>query len=299
MSLRSSSKTKKISTIRNISSNNARPPEAILIMYREYAKVGDNDATLNSKQVNKCKCVKYEVRNNEKTGLMDRDIELKKCNKPVKPGTDFCDAHQNCLGYLRNFVNGFEPPYEPNAWAHPYIEGSHNCYAYFLDDRKQSIAAKCEEFCLKNNKEGCPKKDDDCQNLIPQPGHSYKYKKNNSSDQDRIYSCPNMINKVLADNPTIRPARLTDKCPANYYKGAMVVDRGNTFHFYRQNKDATWSHKPGILPVTNIDADGKQIYIPHFANRNYSKDRDEPIVYNDFCGYFCIPTNAYFETSLA
>ena len=38
----------------------------------------------------------------------------------------------------------------------------------------------------------------------------------------------------------------------------MVVDRGNTFHFYRQNKDGTWSHKPGVLPVTNKDASGKK-----------------------------------------
>ena len=63
-----------------------------------------------------------------------------------------------------------------------------------------------------------------------------------------------------------------------HYKGAMVVDRGNTFHFYRQNKDGTWSHKPGVLPVTNKDASGKKIYVPHFADRDYS-DRPEIIQY--------------------
>ena len=53
----------------------------------------------------------------------------------------------------------------------------------------------------------------------------------------------------------------------------MVVDPHNTFHFYRQNPDGTWSHKPGTAPISNIDADGKTIYVPHFANRDYSKER--------------------------
>ena len=39
-------------------------------------------------------------------------------------------------------------------------------------------------------------------------------------------------------------------------KIALVI-REDDYHWYRQNKDGTWSHKPGEFPVTNLDdADG-------------------------------------------
>ena len=304
---RQATKKQKQKLIINPVLGSTKPSPAQLVMYKFYANLGDNDATVNSKQNGLCKCVKYEVRDSKK-GIADKDIELLKCNNPVVKGTDFCKDHQNCMGFLRKYTSGFEPKYAPNAWSHPYVEGSHNCYAYFLDDKKASISAKCEEFCLKKNKKGCPLKDDDCQDLIPQPGDYFLLNNNGNTKgtigleekKDRKYTCPNMMNKILADNPEIKPSHLLEKCPANHYKGAMVVDTGNTFHFYRQNPDATWSHKPGILPVTNLDASGKKIYIPHFANRNYGKDRNNsPIIYNDFCGYYCIPSNKYYETNLS
>ena len=72
----------------------------------------------------------------------------------------------------------------------------------------------------------------------------------------------------------------------------MVVDPGNTFHFIGQNKDGTWSHKPGTLPVTNVDADNLPIYTPFTANRDYAKPGEsDPINYTGFCGYYCIPTD--------
>ena len=108
-----------------------------------------------------------------------------------------------------------------------------------------------------------------------------------------------MHNKILSDNPELIPSRLLEKCPANHYKGPMVVDPGNTFHFYRQNPNGSWSHKPGILPVANKDASKRDIVVPHFANRDYSKIDDSEINYTDFCGYYCIPINSYFETSLS
>ncbi len=204
------------------------------------------------------------------------------------------------MGYLKKYTNGYEPDYNPADWSHPYIEGSHNCYAYFLNDRKDSIKTKCKEICLKNNKKGCPKKDSDCQDLIPQPGDYYLLNKyGNTKKKETKYSCPNMHRKIQSDNPEVFSSKLLEKCPANYYKGAMVVDPGNTFHFYRQNKDGSWSHKPGILPVDNKDASKRPIAIPHFANRDYTNVDDSEIKYSDFCGYYCIPANSYFETSLS
>ncbi|NDB60510.1 hypothetical protein EB001_18990 [bacterium] len=42
-------------------------------------------------------------------------------------------------------------------------------------------------------------------------------------------------------------------------------------HFHTSSDISNFnSSVSGLLPVTNIDADGKSIYIPHFANRNYT-----------------------------
>ena len=95
-----------------------------------------------------------------------------------------------------------------------------------------------------------------------------------------------MIEKIINDNPSIQQTSFNKKCPVGSYKGAMVVDPGNTYHFYRQNADGTWSHKPGVLDVTNIDSDGNKIYFPHIASRTY---KNSGINYTDFCSYFCIP----------
>ena len=272
-----------------------------VVMYKKYLKLGDNDATLNKKkQKHLCKCINYKV-SKSKNSLNNNDVELDKCNKETVNGTDFCKEHQNCMSFLRKSLSGYELPYTPNKWSHPYIEGSHNCYAYFLNDKSDSLKVKCKELCLENNKSGCPKKIDECQDLIPQPGDHYLLNKyGHLKKKERKYSCPNMHRKIMSDNPFIKPVPFLQKCPKKHYKGAMVVDRDNTFHFYRQNPDGKWSHKPGILPVTNKDASGKYIYIPHFADRNYSdKPRENPIKYNDFCGYYCLPLDSYIETSMA
>jgi hypothetical protein len=78
----------------------------------------------------------------------------------------------------------------------------------------------------------------------------------------------------------------------------MVVDsagkKGNTYHFYRANNQGSWDHKPGISPISNLDASGREIYVPHFADRDYSNDSDDDsIKYNNFCGYYCIPSNVH------
>lgn len=282
--------------LNNKNNKNLNPAERILYML--YKELGQDDPTLNDKQNGLCRCVKYEYAKN-KDGSFNPDVEINKCNSPVKPGTDFCEKHQKCQGFLKQFLSGSEPKYNPQRWSDSYTEGSHNCYAYFLDDVKDSIRTKCQEICLKRGDKNCPKSTNECQTLIPQPGDYFLLQKYGSTKKkDRNYNCPNMVNKILADNPTIKPARLTEKCPTNYYKGAMVIETGSTFHFYRQNPDATWSHKPGILPVTDKDASDKKIYIPHYSDRDYKRGSGG-IFYDGFCGYFCIPNDNFFETRLS
>lgn len=249
---------------------------------RMYAIYKEDDNTITH-QKNRCMCFK-------------NDSSSTRCSKIVISGTDFCGDHQGCASALRKYTSGYEPSFKPADWTHPYIESSHNCYSYFLDDKDETIKEKCNELCLKNNNTGCPKKIGECGDLKPQPGDYFILLKDGTLQTKKTdYHCPAMEKNILSDNPSIIKTNFNNKCPTNYYKGAMVVDPNHTYHFYRQNPDGTWSHKPGTLPVTNLDSDKRPIYVPHFANRDYKNDKNskEPIVYTDFCGYYCVPSSKY------
>ena len=46
----------------------------------------------------------------------------------------------------------------------------------------------------------------------------------------------------------------------NHYKIALVIDdlgEEQDYHFYRQDSDGYWSHKPGKEEVRRVDASGK------------------------------------------
>lgn len=252
-------------------------------------KQDDNTIT---HQKNRCMCLRNDVVESGRNS----QTHANRCNKQVISGTDFCDDHQNCMSTLRKFTSGYEPAYKPKDWSHPYIEASHNCYSYFLDDKDDAIKEKCNELCLKSNQRGCPKKISECGDLKPQPGDYFTLLKDGTlQSKETEYYCPAMEKNIMSDNPSIKKINFNGQCPKNFYKGAMVVDPNHTFHFYRQNPDGTWSHKPGTLPVTNVDADKRPIYVPHFANRDYEREDSskEPIIYTDFCGYYCIPSSKY------
>jgi hypothetical protein len=266
-----------------------------VVMYHIY---DDDDNTINN-QKGRCMCIDYKI-NNEGNFSTKHNEKMHRCKNHKDGNSDFCKYHKQCNSFLRNFLSGYEPEYsesELEKWKHPYIEGSHNCYSYFLNNPVEAIKDSCEGICLKKNKKGCPKKIDECRDFIPQPGDHYLLKRDgNLNNKSRVYKCDTMEQKILSDNSSVFKVPFHKKCPKNYYKGSMVVDTDHTFHFYRQNKDGTWSHKPGTLPVTNKDANGDLIHIPHFAARDYSdgdNEDEDAINYNDFCGYYCIPSTEY------
>ena len=49
-------------------------------------------------------------------------------------------------------MNNEEEDYNPDKWSEPYIEGSHNCYAYFLDtifdDLRKNVALYVEKIVI-------------------------------------------------------------------------------------------------------------------------------------------------------
>ena len=84
------------------------------------------------------------------------------------------------------------------------------------------------------------------------------------------------------------------ECPEGCYKIAFVIDNQEPtydYHWYRQNSDGTWSHKPGTTEVTNLDCSGKIIMDPRKANRNAGYG----VNYNVFVGFFVVkPLNVYY-----
>jgi hypothetical protein len=74
-------------------------------------------------------------------------------------------------------------------------------------------------------------------------------------------------------------------CPSGYHKVMLVIAPGVDYHWYRQDTDGKWSHKPGITPITNLDASGKPIADPAKADRDYSSQ--EGPNYTDVCGVLC------------
>lgn len=83
-----------------------------------------------------------------------------------------------------------------------------------------------------------------------------------------------------------------ESCPDGMYKVALVIDNQYSpgdnayydYHWYRQNSDGTWSHKPGTNKVTNMDYSEQIIMDPRICNRNAGLGLN----YNLFVGFYAV-----------
>ena len=75
-------------------------------------------------------------------------------------------------------------------------------------------------------------------------------------------------------------------CKPGYYKVALVVAPNRDYHWYRQNYDGTWSHKPGGDLVINFDGNNEVILNPETCNR-----RIHNIYYSTFVGFYQVNIN--------
>jgi hypothetical protein len=97
----------------------------------------------------------------------------------------------------------------------------------------------------------------------------------------------------VADNPTVFRSKRYRRCPRGYYKGFAAVDPDTDdgdFHFWIEHSDGYWSHKPGSLAVTRLDASQQPIDDPGDADRGR---------YTEACGYYCVPLNRTLDTRSA
>jgi len=160
------------------------------------------------------------------------------------------------------------PEYEPGKWNDPGIQNSNNCYSYAANDPY-----------------GHP---DDTK---PQPGYS-------AGAPAASAGCGDILDGAAADG---MPPMCIDPSnpPPGTYPVALVHGHDATgdedYHWYRQDDDGSWSHKPGHDPATNRDASGNPIHDPQSADRNGIPHGGYN--YDEFCGYFPMPADGLNTSS--
>ena len=198
------------------------------------------------------------------------------CKEPPLEKSPFCAFHnKNRCGRIAP-VSKDTPKYNPTRWnKHEGIRGSLNCFAYAFDYFK--LPKNCTI--------------DKCDASYPQPGRASGYPAWSDIDGKR---CPDIIARIMGDIPEVRLTTFTDKCPKGFRKIAVVVDPNEDYHFYRQDADGYWSHKPGATPVTRLDTTGRPIYDPMLATRD---NKSSNLNYERFCGYLLVPVTKNIRLS--
>ena len=173
---------------------------------------------------------------------------------------------QNRFSFDSNFIFSDNNSFNSN----PYVRESHNCYMYFLNKKNHQVVQMCKKDYPKHKI---------CRRA--QPGYVSGFPLLKKSD----YKCPTIMKRTLSDNPNIYKTRENSKCAPSYYKGALVVAPDRDYHYYRENDDGQWSHKPGYKPSSRLDSKNDIILNPRKAARDYGGTLN----YKDFCGYLCVP----------
>lgn len=171
-------------------------------------------------------------------------------------------------------ISGYELNYTPELWNYSPVQGKTNCYSYAINNQ---VHPETQTLLWMN------------------PGITEGYyiaKSEITKDKITDYI------ELDAENFgfLFESCSSTSTCPVGSYKIALVVDPSTDYHWYRQNSDGTWSHKPGAGAVTLLDASGEIIYDPATADRNYGATLN----YTDFVGYYFItPLNNMYSATQA
>jgi len=152
-------------------------------------------------------------------------------------------------------TSGSELEYTPNAWNNSTVIKTANCYSYALNAFINPTTG-IREFM--------------------QPGQSAGY----TLTSDKI-TASYVKYLVKQDSITLgfkfNAVDKNTKCSTGTYKVALVIADKRDYHWYRQDPDGFWSHKPGQTAVKRTDNSGNLIVDPEFANRGS---------YTTFVGYF-------------
>ena len=169
------------------------------------------------------------------------------------------EPYINKFDYTNNLapLSGAEPKYEPMKWNKGKIKENHNCYAYALNKFAPNRGDKS------------------------QPGYFSNFPPLRETD----YSCATFATRMKKDNPGLYISDFNTKCKPHMHKGFLAIASGEDFdyHFWSQDDNGYWSHKPGRTDAKDTDGKGKKIKNPLMADRSSSSfDYDTP------CFFFCV-----------
>lgn len=142
------------------------------------------------------------------------------------------------------------PPYDPGKWNNdPNIQRRNNCYNYANDLITNTFA---------------------------QPGRG------SGQSWTQLVSCDIDV-AAAARRDGQAPTAPPSSTPAQGHYIALVLAPGYDYHWYRQDDNVMWSHKPGQTQARNTDNSGRSISDPRNCDRG---------PYTQFCGFFhCVPAN--------
>ena len=149
-----------------------------------------------------------------------------------------------------------ELEYIPERWNRNDIQPNNNCYAYVTNDMNNSRLEK------------------------PHPGFKHGIKTTKSN-----FVCDVLSKNILLDYPDAYKTTFDTPCRCGYYKAYLATDPGEDFHLYRQDSSGFWSHKPGSLKATDLDASRRKITNPETSDKTYKNFN-----YTDSCMFFCMPS---------
>ena len=156
---------------------------------------------------------------------------------------------------------GLCPPsgcsYEPDVWNQPGVKENNNCYSYAC-----------------NNMHGPPP-------LTNQPTPGGKPQPGGGGNPP--FTCADITAAAKSDG-LVDPDS-NGCCPTGYHKVSLFIAPNVDYHWYREDSNGNWSHKPGNTDATNLDASGNPITDPSAADRDYSEAGGPN--YNQDCGVLC------------
>ena len=177
--------------------------------------------------------------------------------KKIKNNENMMNTDER-LEYSKEYspLSNSELKYNPKLWNDNFnIKTTHNCYTYALGKIVPGLDFKA------------------------QPGYASGY---NHIDMDN-FNCKTFRQRLKKDVPGSYLEKFDNACLPGFYKIFLALDPKHDYHWWRQNKDKYWSHKPGSSSVTDIDGDGKKIKNPLKSSRNF-KHRN----YYQPCFFACI-----------
>ena len=147
---------------------------------------------------------------------------------------------------VADFLRRCVPTFDPSAWNDGNgIQFHNNCYNYACNIRTDTFA---------------------------QPGRA-------SGHMYTSLDCASVGSGAQSDGLASVDCDEGCGCGKCCHEVALVMDPGVDFHWYRKDRDGTWSHKPGGTEARNIDNSGHVITDPRTADRG---------MYTVFCGCYCV-----------